>query len=79
MRSLEPVSGVESRALTSLLLKQLKEEIIHVKDESRVLMRFNELRETMQVPLSGEFMQVSVLTSYAFVSVEVSVLTFQNG
>jgi hypothetical protein len=79
LRSLEPVSGVESRALTSLLLKQLKEEIIHVKDESRVLMRFNELRETMQVPLSGEFMQVSVLTSYAFVSVEVSVLTFQNG
>ncbi len=37
-----------------LLFKQLKEEIIRLKDEGRVLMRFNELRETLQLRLSGE-------------------------
>ena len=37
-----------------LLFKQLKEEIIRLKDAGRVLMRFNELRETLQLRLSGE-------------------------
>jgi len=37
-----------------LLFKRLKEEIIHLKDEGRVLLRFNELRETLQLRLSGE-------------------------
>jgi small GTP-binding protein len=37
-----------------LLFKRLKEEIISLKDEGRVLMRFNELRETLQLRLSGE-------------------------
>ena len=38
-----------------MLFKRLKEEIIRLKDEGRVLMRFNELRETLQLRLSGEF------------------------
>ncbi len=38
-----------------LLFKRLKEEIVRLKDERRVLMRFNELRETLQLRLSGEF------------------------
>jgi small GTP-binding protein len=37
-----------------LLFKQLKEEIIKLKDAGRVLMRFNELREALQLRLSGE-------------------------
>jgi small GTP-binding protein len=37
-----------------LLFKRLKEEIIKLKDDGRVLMRFNELRETLQLRLSGE-------------------------
>jgi small GTP-binding protein len=37
-----------------LLFKRLKEEIIRLKDEGRVLLRFNELRETLQLRLSGE-------------------------
>jgi small GTP-binding protein len=37
-----------------LLFKLLKEEIIRLKDTGRVLMRFNELRETLQIRLSGE-------------------------
>lgn len=40
---------------TEVLFKRLQEEIIHLKDEGRVLMRFNELRETLQLRLSGEF------------------------
>ena len=40
---------------TEVLFKRLKEEIIRLKDEGRVLMRFNELRETLQRRLSGEF------------------------
>jgi hypothetical protein len=36
-----------------LLFKRLKEEIAGLKDEGRVLMRFNELRETLQLRLSG--------------------------
>jgi hypothetical protein len=40
---------------TEVLFKRLKEEIIRFKDEGRVLMRFNELRETLQLRLSGEF------------------------
>ena len=40
---------------TEVLFKRLKEEIILLKDEGRVLMRFNELRETLQLRLSGEF------------------------
>ncbi len=37
-----------------LLFKRLKEEIVRLKDDGRVLMRFNELRETLQLRLSGE-------------------------
>lgn len=37
---------------TEVLFKRLKEEIIRLKDEGRVLMRFNELRETLQLRLS---------------------------
>ena len=37
-----------------LLFKRLKEEIVRLKDAGRVLMRFNELRETLQLRLSGE-------------------------
>ena len=40
---------------TEVLFKRLKEEIIRLKDEGRALMRFNELRETLQLRLSGEF------------------------
>jgi small GTP-binding protein len=36
-----------------LLFRRLKEEIIRLKDAGRVLMRFNELRETLQMRLSG--------------------------
>jgi small GTP-binding protein len=39
---------------TEVLFKRLKEEIIALKDEGRVLLRFNELRETLQLRLSGE-------------------------
>ncbi len=38
---------------TETLFKRLKEEIIRLKDEGRVLLRFNELRETLQLRLSG--------------------------
>jgi small GTP-binding protein len=37
-----------------LLFKRLKEEIVRLKDAGRVLMRFNELRETLQLRLLGE-------------------------
>jgi len=37
-----------------VLFKRLKEEIIKLKDAGRVLMRFNELREALQLRLSGE-------------------------
>jgi len=37
-----------------LLFKQLKEEIVHLKDAGRALMRFNELRETLQLRLWEE-------------------------
>jgi small GTP-binding protein len=37
-----------------LLFKRLKDEIVRLKDDGRVLMRFNELRETLQLRLSGE-------------------------
>jgi small GTP-binding protein len=37
-----------------LLFKRLKEEIIRLKDEGRVLIRFNELRETLQLRLMEE-------------------------
>ena len=40
---------------TEVLFKMLKQEIIRLKDEGRVLMRFNELRETLQLRLSGEY------------------------
>jgi small GTP-binding protein len=36
------------------LFKRLKEEILRLKDEGRVLMRFNELRDTLRLRLSGE-------------------------
>lgn len=37
-----------------LLFRRLKEEIVRLKDAGRVLIRFNELRETLQLRLSGE-------------------------
>ncbi|MBI5522402.1 MAG: TIR domain-containing protein [Desulfarculus sp.] len=37
-----------------LLFKRLKEEIVRLKDQGRVLMRFNELRETLQLRLLDE-------------------------
>ena len=37
-----------------LLFKSLKEQIIRLKDEGRVLMRFNELRESLKLKLSSE-------------------------
>ena len=37
-----------------LLFKQLKEEIIRLKDEDRVLMRFNELRDSLQMRMAGQ-------------------------
>lgn len=37
-----------------LLFKRLKEEIVRLKDGGRVLMRFNELRETLTLRLSDE-------------------------
>ncbi len=40
---------------TEVLFRRLKEEIIRLKDDGRVLMRFNELRETLQLRMSGEF------------------------
>jgi small GTP-binding protein len=40
---------------TEVLFNRLKEEIIRLKDAGRVLMRFNQLRETLQLRLSGEF------------------------
>jgi small GTP-binding protein len=36
-----------------LLFKRLKEEIIRFKDEGRVLMRFNELRDALRLRLAG--------------------------
>ncbi|MFO1499291.1 MAG: TIR domain-containing protein [Verrucomicrobiota bacterium] len=39
---------------TQVLFKRLKEEIIRLKDEGHVLMRFNELRERLHLRLSGE-------------------------
>jgi len=40
---------------TKVLFKRFKEEIIRLKDEGRVLMRFNELRESLKLRYSGEF------------------------
>ena len=37
-----------------ILFKRLKEEIIRLKDAGRVLMRFNELRDALQLRLAGE-------------------------
>ena len=37
-----------------LLFKRLKEEIVRLKDEGRVLFRFNELRETLHLRLADE-------------------------
>ncbi|HET9184434.1 MAG TPA: DUF4365 domain-containing protein [Candidatus Angelobacter sp.] len=37
-----------------LLFKRLKEEIIRLKDQGRVLMRFNELRDALRLKLTGE-------------------------
>jgi small GTP-binding protein len=39
---------------TLVLYKRLKEEIVRLKDVGRVLMRFNELREALQLSLSVE-------------------------
>ncbi len=37
-----------------LLFKRLKEEIIRLKDEDRVLMRFNELRDSLRLRITAE-------------------------
>ncbi len=37
-----------------LLFRRLKEEIVRLKDEGRILMRFNELREALSLRLSGD-------------------------
>jgi small GTP-binding protein len=42
-----------------LLFKRLKDEIIRLKEAGRVLMRFNELREALQLRLAGEAMRFS--------------------
>ena len=39
------------------LFKRLKEEIIRVKDESRVLLRFNEMRDALRLRLTGKGVQ----------------------
>jgi small GTP-binding protein len=41
-----------------LLFKRLKEEILRLKDEGRVLMRFNELRDALRLRLAGEDVQL---------------------
>jgi len=38
-----------------VLFKRLKDEILKLKDEGRVLMRFNELRETLQMRLHPDY------------------------
>jgi small GTP-binding protein len=40
-----------------LLFKRLKEEIIRLKDDGRILMRFNEVRNALLLRLSGESVQ----------------------
>lgn len=40
---------------TEVVFKKLKEEIIRLKDEGRVLMRFNELRDSLQLRLAAEY------------------------
>ena len=42
-----------------LLFKRLKDEIIRLKDDGRVLMRFNELRETLLLRLSAQGVRFS--------------------
>lgn len=42
---------------TEVLFKRLKEEIIRLKDEGRVLMRFSELRETLQLRLEERILR----------------------
>jgi len=39
---------------TPALFKRLKEQIVRLKDEGRVLMRFNDLREALTLRLAGE-------------------------
>ncbi|MCB0306001.1 MAG: DUF4365 domain-containing protein, partial [Calditrichaeota bacterium] len=48
-----PWDNIELRT-SPLLFKRLKDEIIRLKDEGRVLLRFNELREALALRLSGE-------------------------
>jgi small GTP-binding protein len=40
-----------------LLFKRLKEDILRLKDQGRVLMRFNELRDALRLRLAGEKVQ----------------------
>jgi small GTP-binding protein len=44
---------------TEVLFKRLKEEILRLKDDGRVLMRFNELRDALQLRLASEFKRFS--------------------
>lgn len=43
---------------TEVLFKRLKEEIVSLKDEGRVLMRFKELRETLYLRLAKEYKRI---------------------
>ncbi|MGF1513409.1 MAG: GTP-binding protein [Elainellaceae cyanobacterium] len=43
-----------TKRTTPTLFKRLKEEIVALKDEGRVLMRFNELREVLTLRMTGE-------------------------
>ncbi|MEM9091028.1 MAG: TIR domain-containing protein [Cyanobacteria bacterium P01_F01_bin.53] len=43
-----------AKRTTPKLFKRLKEEIVALKDEGRILMRFNELREALTLRMSGE-------------------------
>jgi hypothetical protein len=38
---------------STVLFKRLKEEMIRLKDEGRVLMRFNEVRDALRLRLTG--------------------------
>ena len=44
---------------TKVLFKKLKDEIVRLKDEGRVLLRFNEMRETLRLRLTGDYARFS--------------------
>src|SRR5205823_1906725 len=52
------ISGIQWKNLpwhsSPALFKKLKDEIVRLKEDGRILMRFNELRETLKLRLAGE-------------------------